>query len=504
MNMTERSKSSLLQALTSMALGRETPDRQRRAAQIAALVAAALFMENLDGAIIVTALPQMAQSFGTDPVSLNIGVTVYMLTLAVFIPISGWLADRFGARRVFAAAIAIFTGASVLCGFSQEQWSFIACRVLQGAGGAMMLPVGRLVMLRATEKRDLVRLISYIALSGLIAPVLGPPVGGAITTYLGWRWIFFLNVPLGLIGIRFALALISDDRAPSVPSFDLPGFLLCGAACIFLTYGLELLGQAPTPWAAMTVFIGAGLLLGALALRHLRAAEQPLIPLAALRIPTYAMTLRGGSLFRVSVTMAPFLLPTMFQLGFGLNPFVSGLLIIPLFAGSLGMKIVATRTLRRYGFRRVLLVNGALTTLAILGCAALTPSTPYAVIAIVLFASGLTRSLQFSALNSLAFADVPPEHMSATNTLANVVQQLTLGLGIAAAAAAVHLATLLHREAAVGPTLTDFRTAIAAAAVMTAVSTLDALSLSQDAGSLVSGHRPLGSADENDLANSKA
>jgi hypothetical protein len=270
-----------------------------------------------------------------------------------------------------------------------------------------------------------------------------------------------------------------------------------------LTYGLELLGQAVTPWTAMT-FIVAGLVLGTLARRHLRRAEQPLIPLAVLRIPTYAMTLRGGSLFRVAVTMAPFLLPTMFQLGFGLDPFASGLLIIPLFAGSLGMKIVTTRMLRRYGFRRVLLANGALTTLAMLGCAALTPSTPYAVIAVVLFANGLTRSLQFSALNSLAFADVPREHMSTANTLANVVQQLTLGLGIAAAAAAVHLATLLHREAAAGPTLTDFRTAIIVAAIMTAVSTLDALTLSQDAGSLVSGHRPSASKNENDLASSEA
>jgi MFS family permease len=172
--------------------------------------------------------------------------------------------------------------------------------------------------MRATEKRDLVRLISYVALSGLVAPVLGPPVGGAVTTYLGWRWIFFLNVPLGLIGIWCALSLISDKRAASAPRFDLSGFLLCGSACVSLTYGLELLGRAPTPWAAMMAFIGAGLLLGALALRHLRTAEQPLIALAALRIPTYAMTLRGGSLFRVSVTMAPFLLPTMFQLGFGL------------------------------------------------------------------------------------------------------------------------------------------------------------------------------------------
>jgi EmrB/QacA subfamily drug resistance transporter len=501
--MTKRSNNRPLQALISLVRSDEKPLR-RRAMQITAFAAAALFMEDLDSTIIVTALPQMARSFDTDPVGLNIGVTAYTLTLAVVIPISGWMADRFGARHVFAAAIAIFTGASVLCGFSQGQWSFTACRVLQGTGGAMMTPVGRLVMLRATEKRDLVRVISYVALSGLVAPVLGPPVGGAITTYLGWRWIFFLNLPLGLIGIWCALALISDDRAPSVPRFDLSGFLLCGSACVFLTYGLELLDRAPTPWAAMTACIGAGLLLGALALRHLRSAEQPLIPLAALRIPTYAMTLRGGSLFRVSVTMVPFLLPTMFQLGFGLDPFASGLLILPLFAGSLGVKIVTTRLLRRYGFRRVLLVNGTLTTLTIVGCAALTPSTPYTVIAIVLFASGLTRSLQFSALNSLAFADVPPEQTSATNTLANVVQQLTLGFGIAAAAAAVHLAALLHRDAAMGPTLTDFRTTIVAAAIMAAISTLDALALSPDAGSLVSGHRPLGSEHENDLANSQA
>ena len=205
--------------------------------QITALVAGALFMENLDSTIIVTALPQMARSFGASPVGLNIGVTAYTLTLAVVIPIGGWMADRFGARRVFAAAIAIFTGASVLCGFSQGLWSFTACRVLQGAGGAMMTPVGRLVMLRATEKRDLVRLISYVALSGLVAPVLGPPVGGAITTYLGWRWIFFLNLPLGLIGIWCALALTSDDRAPSAPRFDLSGFLLCGSACVSLITG---------------------------------------------------------------------------------------------------------------------------------------------------------------------------------------------------------------------------------------------------------------------------
>jgi len=235
--MTKRSNNRPLQALISPVRGDEEPLRQHRAMQIAALFAAALFMENLDSTIIVTALPQMARSSSTDAVGLNIGVTAYTLTLAVVIPIGGWMTDRFGARRVFATAIAIFTGASVLGGLSQGLWSFTARRVLQGAGGAMMTPVGRLVMLRATDKRDLVRLISYVALSGLAAPVLGPPVGGAITTYLGWRWIFFLNLPLGLIGIWYARALISDERAASVPRFDLSGFLLCGSACVSLITG---------------------------------------------------------------------------------------------------------------------------------------------------------------------------------------------------------------------------------------------------------------------------
>jgi MFS family permease len=500
--MTKRSNNRPLRALISLVRSDQEP-LQHRAMQITAPVAAALFMENLDSTIIVTALPQMARSFGASPVGLNIGVTAYALTLAVVIPIGGWMADRFGARCVFAAAIAIFTGASVLCGFSQGQWSFTACRILQGAGGAMMTPVGRLVSLRATEKRDLVRLISYVALSGLVAPVLGPPVGGAITTYLGWRWIFFLNLPLGLIGIWYALALISDDRVPSVPHFDLSGFLLCGSASVSLIYGLELLGRAPTLWAAMTAFIGAGLLLGTLALvtsaapnsadRSRCTAHSHLCDDLAGRIIVSRIRHHGA------VSAADDVPARVRAESIRLR-----LANVPLFAGSLGMKIVTTRLLRRYGFRRVLLVNGTLTALTIVGCAALTPSTPYTVIAIVLFASGLTRSLQFSALNSLAFADVPPEQMSAANTLANVVQQLTLGFGVAAAAAALHLAALLHRDVAMDPTLTDFRTAIVAAAIMAAVSTLDALTLSPDAGSLVSGHRPLRSERENDLANSKA
>jgi MFS family permease len=292
----------------------------RRPKQIVLLVAMAFFMENLDGVVIVTALPQMARSLGANAVDLNIGVTAYLLAVAVFTPVSGWMVDRFGARGVFTGAIALFTIASAFCGPSTGLWSITACRVLQGIGGAMMMPVGRLVTLRMVDKRDMIRAVAYIVWPGLVAPVVGPPLGGFIAAYLDWRWIFFLNLPIGLIGTGFALALIGCERATAPQRFDLVGFLLCGGACIALTYGLELLGQTPTPWLPMTVFVGAGLALGALAIRHLRCAKAPLIDLRALGIRSFAVTPGGGSLFRMSVTAVPFLLPLIFQLASGWMP----------------------------------------------------------------------------------------------------------------------------------------------------------------------------------------
>jgi EmrB/QacA subfamily drug resistance transporter len=461
----------------------------RRSLPIALLVAVAFFMENLDSTVIVTALPQMARSFNADPVDLNLGLTAYMITVAILIPVSGWMASRFSPRNVFAGAIAVFTGASVLCGLSTGQWSFTGFRVLQGIGGAMMMPVGRLVLLRTTEKRDLVSAITYVVWPGLVAPVLGPPIGGFITSYFSWRWIFFLNVPIGLAGFGFALMLISGERDSDNRRFDLPGALLCAAACVSLFDGLDLLGQTPLPGRKIALLLGAGLALGALAIRHLRCATAPLIDLRPLRIRTFAMTLRGGSLFRLSISAAPFLLPLMFQIGFGLDPFRSGLLLLAMFAGSLGMKAITTQMLRRYGFRRVLLVNGALTTLSMFGCAMLTPATPFAVVSAVLFVGGLTRSLQFSALNALAFADVPAAQTNDANTLANVVQQLTLGLGITAGATALRVARLLRPAGDVISTVADFKLAFMLVALLTAISVLDALTLPRDAGAIVSGQR---------------
>jgi EmrB/QacA subfamily drug resistance transporter len=463
----------------------------RRTAQLAALVAVAFFMENLDSTVIVTALPVMARSFHADAVDLNIGVSAYTLTLAVLIPISDWAADRFGARRVFAAALVIFTGASVLCGLSQGLWSFTLCRVLQGTGGAMMMPVGRLVLLRSTAKSDLVRIIALIVWPGLIAPVLGPPVGGFIAHYLNWRWIFFLNAPLGLIGTWFALVLIERQRSDRSRRFDVLGFLLCASACVAVTYGLEVLGRASMGWLPAVAFIAAGAVSGTWAVLHLHRVEQPLLELSVLRVRTYVVTLCGGSLFRTSVTMGAFLLPLMFQLGFGLDSFTSGLLMLALFAGGLGMKSVTTRILRRYGFRSVLLVNGGLAGLTILGGAALRPSLPHIVTAAALGVMGVTRSLQLSAFNALAFADIPHEQLNAANTVASVAQQLSLAFGIAASALALRFAELLHHGLGADPTLADFRIALLVAGAMTLVSTLDSLTLPRGAGAFVSGcHAP--------------
>src|SRR5215470_9633419 len=274
------------------------PLRFQPSTLVALLVAGAFFMENLDGTVIATALPQMAQTFGVSPVDLNVGMTAYMLTLAVFIPVSGWVADRLGARIVFSSAIGLFTFASVLCGFSNNLWQFTASRILQGIGGAMMVPVGRLVVLRITEKKDLMRSIAYITWPGLAAPVIGPPTGGFITTYLSWRWIFFLNVPLGIIGIVLAMLWIKNQREGR-GGFDWFGFAMAGSACISFMYSLELFGRQDVRWLAASVFLAYGLLAGYIAVFHMRRAQHPLIDLKCLKAQTFAIVIFGGSLFRI-------------------------------------------------------------------------------------------------------------------------------------------------------------------------------------------------------------
>lgn len=480
---------------------REIAQPFRKSTTIAILVAVAFFMENLDGTVIATALPQMGKSFHVSPVDLNIGMTAYLLMLAVFIPISGWVADRIGARTVFASAIAIFTASSVLCGLSNGMWEFTAARIVQGIGGAMMVPVGRLVVLRTTEKHNLMEAIAYITWPGLVAPVVGPPLGGFITTYVSWHWIFFLNVPLGVIGLGLTLLLIKNLKADEIKPFDWIGFALSSTACVSFMYGLELVGREGTQWLTTTLYLASGCVLGALSVFHFRRARAPLLNLNLLKIRTFAITVAGGSLFRISISVSPFLLPLMFQVGFGLNAFQSGLLMLGLFAGNLGMKTVTTPVLRRFGFRSVLIVNGMLTAVLMLACAAIFPQTPRSAIIAILFLNGLCRSMQFTSLSTLAFADVPKSDFGTATSFFSMMTQMAMGMGVAAGAIALRLSSLVTGNTSGTPTTKEFHGAFIFVAILVGVATIDCFSLKPEAGASVSRHRMSGFPEKTSVAN---
>ena len=457
-----------------------------RSRAVSLIVAGAFFMEYFDGTVIATALPAMAHDFGRDPVSLGVGITAYLLALAVFIPVSGWVADRFGTRSVFIGALAGFTAASMLCAACSALWPFVAARTLQGMAGAMMVPVGRLLVLRTTEKVNLVGAIALLTWPALGAPVLAPPLGGFLTTYASWRWIFLINVPLGLLAMILARLVMPNLRTEQRRPFDLPGFVLSGAALAIFMEGLELLARADTPWPYGVSAALLGLVFGVVAFRHAHRAAHPLLDLRMLRVPTFFATVTGGTVFRVTIGAAPFLLPLLFQIGFGLDAFHSGMLVLVTFIGNMGMKLLTTQILRRWGFRTVGLTTGVAASLALLACAALTPTTPLAVLVAVLLAGGLVRSMQFSVLNTLAFADIPAAGMSSASSLASVAQQMANGIGVAVGAIAVHLAAAAH--GAVVPTLSDFHLAFAFTAVLTLAGLPSFLALPRDAGATVSGH----------------
>jgi EmrB/QacA subfamily drug resistance transporter len=455
---------------------------------IAFLVAGAFFMENLDGTVIATALPQMASSFHVSPVDLNLGMTAYMMTLAVFIPVSGWLADRFGPRTIFSSAIAIFTLASVLCGLTNSLWQFTAARIAQGIGGAMMVPVGRLVVLRITDKKNLMRSIACITWPGLMAPVIGPPVGGFITTYFTWRWIFFLNIPLGLLALGFALAWIGNERDNPDREFDWLGFGLIGTACVAVMYSLELMGQRSLAWGRIAGLLVYGAGAGAIAVRHMLRAPHPLLEFSSMKIRSFAISIAGGSLFRIAISVSPFLLPLMFQVTFGLSAFESGLLLLALFAGNLSMKTITTPVLRHYGFRTVLIVNGIASAVLIASFALLSPGTPRVAMLAVLFLHGLSRSLQFTAINTLAFAELPKAAMSSATSMQAVVHQMSMGMGVAVGAVALRAASAMREGRDTGPALADFHVAFVLVSLLALVAVADCFGLDRRAGAEVSGH----------------
>jgi len=457
---------------------------------IALTVACAFFMEMLDGSVIATALPQMARSFHDNPVNLSIGMSSYLLTLAIFIPSSGWMADRFGSKTIFLWAIAIFTAASVLCGLSNSLLEFTSARIVQGIGGALMVPVGRMVVLRATDKRNLINIMQFITTPGLIAPILGPPVGGFITTFSSWRWIFFLNVPIGLLGLALVAAFMVNHVAAERRSFDWPGFILSGAGLASLLFGLDQLGRPNIAPAFTALLMGGGAVLCTVAFVHLRRTAHPLLDLTLFRIPTFAITtLFAGTCFRIVIGTTPFLWPMLFQVGFGMSAFASGSLILVCAAGDFGMKFFSRRVLQRFGFRQTLSINGAFVAVVILACAMFTATTPVVLIAVVLFVIGLSRSIQFGSFNALTYGDVPVERMSAASSLASTIQQLAFGVGIAFGAFVLHVAALLNGSRAQGFTVADFRLAFVPVAALALVSAYAFTRLDANAGAAASGHR---------------
>ena len=462
------------------------PRRSPSPLLVALLVAGSGFMELLDTTVITTALPHMAATFHVHPVDLNIGITAYVVMLAAGIPLSGWAADRFGARTIFGLAIALFTIASALCGLSDSLWTFFAARILQGIGGAMMVPVGRLVVLRVTPKSELMRATALITWPALVAPILGPVVGGFLTTYASWRWIFFLNLPIGLIGFLATLVLIRDNGREAKP-LDRIGALLSGGSAIAFVYGASLLGSSSGSLLLSGGLMLLGLIGGVATVAHARRHSRPLVSFGALATLSFTATVRGGSLVRLAINAVPFLLPLMFQLGFGRSPVAAGSLLLVLFAGNLGIKPFTTPLMRRFGFRRVLIVNGLLLAFTFLGLALISAATPAWVLLPLLLLSGMTRSTQFTAMNTLAFADIPREGMSSANTLFNLAQQVSFGLGVAVGAILLRLGQNLFGGADM---VAEFRFAFMGIFVICLLGVIDFLPLAPGAGANVSGHRP--------------
>lgn len=414
---------------------------ERHTLHVTLVIALAFFMELFDATVIVTALPTMAQEFGKPVVSLSLGLTAYMLCTAVLLPASGWISDRYGARTVFCCATALFILASVWCGLTHSVHEFVLARCVQGIGAALMSPVGRLMVLRTTPKSQLVRVTNLLVVPALIGPVLGPPVGGLITTYASWRWCFFVNVPIGLFILWYVYRNTPNLGSEERRDFDVTGFVINGIALAALIYGMDDLAQT---WPGTPLSLGCialGLVFGVLSVRHTQRAAEPLVNLQPLRLPSFRVAnLTGGNVFRLSIAAPLFLMPLMFQVGMGMSAFASGMLILTHTGGDLLMKAFTRRFMNLAGFRGSLIGTAAVFSATMLVCATFTVQTPPLWIAIVLFVGGAARSLQMTALNSLQFADTTSDELTNASTLSNILQQTQRALGVALGAILLNFA----------------------------------------------------------------
>ena len=454
---------------------------------IALIVASALFMQNLDSAVLATALPAMARDLNEDPARLGAAITSYLVALTVFIPFSAWIADRFGAKRVFMLAIATFVVASVLCGRSQGLGELVLFRILQGMGGAMMVPVGRLLLLRGVAKKDMLSAMAWLTMPALLGPVTGPPLGGVLTDVFSWRAVFWINVPIGLIGlglVAWKIPHVAPIR-PGPP--DLVGLALTGSALALVMFGLETVGRHVVPTFVSWFGLFLGLVTGWLAVRHCRRVERPALDLSLFSVETFRDPAVAGSLFRTGAGAVPFLIPVMLQIGFGMSAAQSGFVSFATALGAFAMKPLVRPLLRRTGFRATLVANGVVAAIGVAALSLVGPSWPSIAIFVLLAAGGLARSLQFTALNTLAFADVPHERMSAATALYGTLQQLTPALGVVLATGTLEVSQRLAGRSDLLPV--DFSHGFLVAGLVVLLSVPLHMRLARDAGAEVSGHQ---------------
>ncbi|HLZ06677.1 MAG TPA: MFS transporter [Bradyrhizobium sp.] len=466
------------------------------------IVATALFMENMDSTVISTSLPAIAADIGTSPLTLKLAITSYLLSLAVFIPASGWTADRFGARMVFALAVAVFMVGSIGCALSTSVSNFVFARILQGMGGAMMTPVGRLVLLRSIDKSALVNAMTWVTVPALIGPVIGPPLGGFITTYFSWHWIFLINIPIGLLGIFMAMNFIDPIKSIDPERFDLYGLMLAGVGLAGIAFGLSVAGLNLLPWAVIVALIGIGSISMALYVLHARKTGSPVLDFSLLRLPTLRAAIIGGFMFRLGIGALPFLLPLLMQVGFGLTPFQSGLVTFASAVGAMGMKTLAARIIRTFGFRNMMTVNAVISAFFLAACALFTVTTPLMLIFIILVVGGFFRSLQFTAINTVAYAEIEPAQMSRATTLVSVNQQLAVSAGVALGAASVETTLWVHQQAEL--TASAFGPAFLVVALVSAASCYLFWLMPDDAGHEISGRKALAISSRKSAAKSAA
>jgi EmrB/QacA subfamily drug resistance transporter len=449
------------------------------------IVAVALFMENMDSTVISTSLPAIARALGTNPLALKLAVTSYLLALAIFIPASGWTADRFGARKVFRIAIGVFVLGSIGCALSRSLEQFVLARIVQGMGGAMMTPVGRLILVRSIDKQLLLNAMALVTIPALVGPIVGPPLGGFITTYASWHWIFIINVPIGLVGIVMVTRFIPDVRADEPDPFDYVGFVLSGLAIGGLAFGLSAVGLDFLPRGLVGAMIGIGGVAAAAYIVHARRAPAPILDLRLFKYATFRASVFGGFVFRLGIGALPFLLPLLLQLGFNLTPFQSGLITFTAAVGAMFMKAAVASVLKRFGYRPVLVYNSLISGAFLAACASFVPGMPFAAMIAILLAGGFFRSLQFTSINTIAYAEIEPRLMSRATALVSAAQQVSLSTGVAVGALVVEITLRLKHGTAM--TAWDFPPAFLTVGAVTAAAALIFARLSPDAGAELAG-----------------